>query len=359
VTTTEAATEIVTALYRALLRRAPDQVGLDHHVALMTSGETTLAEVISAFLNSREYKDRHGAHAPAEGEVAYRSWGSKHAAPYHVIDSNPDIFGRINQSYMQSANCVAADFFAPAFADFCKAIAKPVALHRKLWEFAFIAHHLAAKGVLREGSRGVGFGVGTEPLPALFASLGCKVLATDAPLGVADKEWGLTNQHSRSREGLFLDAVATRDVFDSNVDFAFADMNAIDEDIRDFDFCWSSCCFEHLGTIDKGLDFVETSIEKTLKVGGVACHTSELNLTSNTETTESGGTVLYRQKDIRRLIDRLERRGHRCEPLPFHLGDSFLDHLVDVPENGGDIHLRLLLGKFVITSFGIVTTRGR
>jgi hypothetical protein len=100
-------------------------------------------------------------------------------------------------------------------------------------------------------------------------------------------------------------------------------------------------------------------VEKTLKIGGVACHTSELNLTSNEETIETGGTVLFRRRDIERLITRLEKRGHRCEPLPFKPGLSFVDYLIDVPPFSGDVHLKLQLGRFVSTSFGLVVIRGR
>ena len=53
--------------------------------------------------------------------------------------------------------------------------------HRKLWEYVMICQALWERGMLRAGRRGCGFGVGQEPLPALFASLGCEVLAADAP----------------------------------------------------------------------------------------------------------------------------------------------------------------------------------
>jgi hypothetical protein len=78
---------------------------------------------------------------------------------------------------------------------------------------------------------------------------------------------------------------------------------------------------------------------------------------SNEWTVETGGTVLFRRQDIDRLIKRLENRGHRCERLPIEIGSSFIDFLIDVPPYH-DIHLKLQLGEFVTTSFGIVVTRG-
>lgn len=67
-------------------------------------------------------------------------------------------------------------------------------LHRKSWEYAYITLALAERGMLQEGKRGLGFAVGTEPLPAYFASKGCLVTATD--LGVSDtseNEWAQYN----------------------------------------------------------------------------------------------------------------------------------------------------------------------
>jgi 2-polyprenyl-3-methyl-5-hydroxy-6-metoxy-1,4-benzoquinol methylase len=67
---------------------------------------------------------------------------------------------------------------------------RPVLTHRKLWEWLFIAEALHQQGVLRPGSRGLGFGVGQEPLVALFASLGCSVVATDmAPDAAVAAGW--------------------------------------------------------------------------------------------------------------------------------------------------------------------------
>ena len=54
-------------------------------------------------------------------------------------------------------------------------------LHRKMWEWLFIAEALRERGMLAAGRRGLGFGVGQEPLVALFAAEGCDVVATDQP----------------------------------------------------------------------------------------------------------------------------------------------------------------------------------
>ena len=58
---------------------------------------------------------------------------------------------------------------------------RDVLLHRKMWEWLFIAEALRERGLLGPGRRGLGFGVGQEPLVALFAAQGCDVVATDQP----------------------------------------------------------------------------------------------------------------------------------------------------------------------------------
>ena len=136
-------------------------------------------------------------------------------------------------------------------------------------------------------------------------------------------------------------------------------MNDIPAHLTDYDFCWSSCCFEHLGSLQNGIDFVINSIERTLKPGGVACHTTELNLSSDLDTLDSGVTVIYRKQDLQRLCRTLEDRGHWVEPLRIEPGDLPPDYFVDLPPDGSDPHLMLLIGSYVTTSVGIVARRGR
>jgi hypothetical protein len=345
--------ELITALYRTLLGREPDKAGLEH--LLRVADNISIENLVNTFLSSNEYLVK------SKMDLVHKTYAqnpfSKNIAPYHILDLDQEFVGDLDSTYMTTLNCVSSDFLAPIFKEFCKSIGKPWMLHRKLWEFAFVAHHLKQRNTLRADAHGVGFGVGTEPLPALFASIGCKVLATDAPEDLADRGWSLTNQHSATRESLFKEHIVLRGAFDANVSFAPVDMNDIEHNISNYDFCWSCCSLEHLGTIEKGIEFVEYTVENVLKPGGVACHTSELNLTSNKETIESGGTVLFRLQDIQRLAERLRKRGHECDLLPFNFGASYIDHLVDVPGFGGDIHLKLQLGGFVTTSFGIVAVR--
>ena len=51
--------------------------------------------------------------------------------------------------------------------------------YRKLWEFAAINQALSERDMLKPGRKGLGFAVGREPLPSIFASHGVRIVATD------------------------------------------------------------------------------------------------------------------------------------------------------------------------------------
>ena len=260
--------------------------------------------------------------------------------------------------FMASSACAARDFFHTEFARLCELIGSRVNFHRKLWELVFIAHHLSEAGMLQPGRRGLAFGVGQEPLPAAFASLGCEITATDAPLHLAETAgWRQTGQFAAGLASL-PSLGMEREAFERFVRWQECDMRAIDPALVDYDFCWSSCCFEHLGSLEAGLDFVVESVEKTLKIGGVAIHTTEFNLTSNDATIDHGGTVLYRRRDLEGLIAKLRERGH--EAHDFHIGsDVFTQNgFVDTPPYG-DAHLLINMDGYTTTSAGLAIRRGR
>jgi hypothetical protein len=262
--------------------------------------------------------------------------------------------------YLVPSNPVARDFFHPEFQAFCEERLREPALgvmHRKTWEFAYIFHRLNRAGVLRPGARGLGFGVGSEQMPAIFASMGAEITATDAPMDIAG--WKETGQYSGSKDNLFFPKIIKRKIFDKMVHFEGCDMNNISPDLKDFDFCWSSCALEHLGSIQHGLDFILNSVENTLKIGGYACHTTELNMSSDDDTLETEGCVLFRKKDLVGLCKKLEERGHWVEPLRIEPGDLPPDYLVDVPPYASNPHLKLLLASYVTTSVGLIVRRGR
>jgi SAM-dependent methyltransferase len=256
--------------------------------------------------------------------------------------------------YMASSVPQLSDFLHPEFETFLAEIGHRFQIHRKLWEFAYVAHQLTGAGALVPGRRGLCFGAGEEPLPALLARRGCHIVATDAPVEIVAGGWVETSQHAASIDRLVKPAILDETTFRERVSFEPCDMNHIPDHLTGFDFCWSACCLEHLGSLQHGMDFVVESVEKTLKPGGVAVHTTELNLTSDSETV---GLSLYRRRDILALIGELERRGHQVTPLALDPGATAIDYYVDLPPYSHDPHIKIQLDRFVTTSVGIMARK--
>jgi len=144
------------------------------------------------------------------------------------------------------------------------------------------------------------------------------------------------------------------DLFEERVSFRRVDMRDLPDDLVDFDFTWSSCAFEHLGSIDNGLRFIVDQL-RTLRPGGVAVHTTELNVSSNTDTLETDEIVLFRRCDIERLAAELVASGHSIE-CTFHTGDYPNDRWIDSAPFT-NTHLKMALGPYVTTSFGVLVRK--
>ena len=210
--------------------------------------------------------------------------------------------------------------------------------------------------MLKPGRRGLGFGVGKEPLAAFFAAQGCTIVATDMDEGLARKAgWLDTNEHAASLAALNEAGLCDTEAFRRLVTFRVADMNAIPDDLRGFDFTWSACSFEHVGSIALGEEFLVKQME-SLRPGGVAVHTTEFNVRSDDETLSEGPTVLFRRQDIERIARRLSGLGHEIE-LDLDFGAGLADGTIDVPPYTHNPHLKLQLGGYVTTSIGLVVRK--
>lgn len=260
-------------------------------------------------------------------------------------------------AFPHSCLCSQASFEDPVFLYWVRRLGHLPTYHRKQWEFAFICQALFERGQLGPGRRGLGFGVGEEPLSALFAAMGCAITGTDQALDAqVDTGWTATDQHAAGKHALRHPIICEEATFDERVDFQPADMNAIPQSLVDYDFCWSACALEHLGDIPKGLAFIENSL-KTLKPGGWAVHTTEFNLSFDDQTMESGLTVLFRRRDFEALTARLTAQGHHVAPFDWTRGDMPLDRYVDLPPYRNEPHLRLLFDGYQTTSIGIIVQK--
>jgi hypothetical protein len=262
-----------------------------------------------------------------------------------------------------------ADIESDWLAHWCAELKVPVLYHRKLWELAYVLQAVYENGYMQAGKRGLGFGCGSEPFASYFASHGIKTTITDLPSGDSRAlEWSNTRQHAAEREAGYHPALVDRTAFDQLVEFRAVDMNLIPSDLRDYDFCWSMCAFEHLGSIQQGLDFVRNSLE-TLRPGGIAVHTTEFNINSNGPTIDNWPSVLFQRGHFEELAEQLRLDGHSIKPFDFDTGEKPLDRFIDLPPwhdgtyqaisvgLGQPHHLKVGMDGFVSTCFGLIITK--
>lgn len=262
-----------------------------------------------------------------------------------------------SSTLLKSSMCTQAQLETEVFQNWAKKLGeRPEHMHRKVWEWCFIVQALYERNLLQPSKRGLGFAVGTEPLAALFCSLGASICATDLFLDEAQKQgWVSTNEHAAGLEMLNSRNLCSETQFKELCTFRPVDMNYIPEDLQEYDFIWSSCSLEHLGSLKHGENFIYNAM-RCLKPGGIAVHTTEYNFSSNQDTVERGGTVLYRRRDIEKIVSHLRYQGHNIS-IDFTSGDLPHDQFIDVPPYKHDPHLKLKLEQYVITSMGLIVEK--
>lgn len=255
-----------------------------------------------------------------------------------------------------SQPATAGQFQEPEYARWCAAIGEVPKLHRKQWEFVYILRMLEVHRMLQPGRRGLGFGVGREPLVAAIAATGPSVLATDlAPDDPSVVGWKASGEYGGSLAALNTGGLCPAAAFEERVRFEYADMRSADGLEGTYDFLWSSCALEHLGSLEAGIGFLMASLER-LAPGGVAVHTTEFNVSSDTATATDGPVVLYRRRDLLALQEQIHARGFSME-LNLHHGGSDLDRHIDRWPYESGAHLKMLYTRFATTSIGITVRR--
>lgn len=324
--------------YRLLLGREPDTEGLRHYCERLERENLDPEAIARYFIGSPEFGKKHGV--------------------LTKVDTNEGECPPAGVVMLRCQACTQAQLESPAFRYWASRLGElPGTLHRKLWEWCFITQALYERGMLREGHRGLGFAVGNEPLTGLFANFGCSIVASDVGEEIARKEgWVDTDQHATGFAQLNRRGLCPPQEFAERVQFREVDMRAIPRDLRGFDFLWSSCALEHLGSLQAGADYVLDAMA-CLRQGGVAVHTTELNCDSDVETIEVGGSVVYRKHDLLALADTLQKEGHRVASFDFDLGTSDADRHVEEPPYQGSPQLKLRLGAYASTSFGLIVQK--
>ena len=264
-----------------------------------------------------------------------------------------DSSGEPSLKTLRSQCVTQAQIESEVYQNWCAEMKQVPRYSRKQWEYIYVLEALRQAGHLVPGQRGLGFAVGTEPVAAVLANYGAHVIATDLPAEHANAEgWQRTGQHAATLQQLNSHGICDPARFAERVQFTPINMQNIPREFDgQFDFVWSCCVLEHLGTLDSGLQFIENSL-RCLKPGGIAVHTTEYCVNSNTKTINRSNTVLYRRQDLERFRDRIRSQDHQID-LNFHLGGARWDRLVSLPPYQGPA-LRMYVRPFITTSIGLL-----
>lgn len=291
--------------------------------------------------------------------------GHKKCIHFYDYDFSETVYSQtsdIISDWMISKPCSETDFYNDEFLNVATELGYKDGdiKHRKLWEWVFIIRALKRYGMIEKEKKGLGFAVGTEPLPSYFTGKGISVTASD--LGVenkAAKDWAATNENALGNiEKLWRADLCSKELFKRNIKYRDIDMNHIPDNEQGYDFCWSSCAIEHVGSLELSKQFMKNMLQ-TIKSGGVAVHTTEFNLSSNEDTIKTGEAVIFRRRDLEELREWFTSQGHlmvasfgreRTE------GNSF----IDIPPFNGECkpyHLSIVANGYVETSYGIVVVK--
>jgi len=254
---------------------------------------------------------------------------------------------------IQARLCTQKDFETDWFKKYTKELNQEFCYRRKLWEFVSIVDTLHDLNMFNNNYSGLGFAVGTEPLSSYFIKHGCNIVASDYV--IEDSSWTNGNQLGTGLKSLNEHKIISDKLLSKRAEFKNVDMNNIPENLKDeeFDFLWSSCAFEHLGSLENGLKFVKESL-KCLTPGGFAIHTTEFNCNSNINTISEGNSVIYRKQDIERLENSIKAIA-KFYPIDYSLGNMEYDYIVDSPPYfSQNIHLKLDLFGYTTTSLLII-----
>lgn len=262
-----------------------------------------------------------------------------------------------------STDLVNADFTTPWFRAWAERLDLQNSFyHCKFWEQAMLYGALRRYGMLQPGKRGLGFGVGTEQLVPVFASEGATIVATDQPAEGDALAWS-NGQLASGKESLFDKSLVDRDTFERNVTFEPHDMNTFNRSyVNKFDFTWSNCVIGHLGSMKLSEKHLRRHA-KYLHYGGVSVLTTELNISSLTETvTDNSGTIIWRLSDLYRLFNDMLEEDMVALPLHLRMALDESDHYIyyDVDQLdyesvlNGDYSGGTHVGKIPFSNYAIV-----
>lgn len=167
--------------------------------------------------------------------------------------------------------CDAADWFRPEIEQIItNDLEEMPRFHRKQWEFTMIVHVLRSLGKLREDSVGLSMGGGKERVAYALARHVRQLVVTDLYENKTSWECARTDNPDE-----FIRRNKPFPVDDAKLMALRMDMRDLQFPDRTFDFCYSTCAVEHIGTES---DFLAhfNEVARVLKDDGVYVFTTEV-----------------------------------------------------------------------------------
>jgi SAM-dependent methyltransferase len=172
---------------------------------------------------------------------------------------------------LSSKLCDAADWFRPEVPEIinCELRETP-RFHRKQWEFAMIFLALRQRGLLKSDKVGLSMGGGRERLLYALAQHIKQLVVTDIYASQTSWDCARTNDPET-----FIRSNKPFPVDDTKFKVLRMDMRDLQFPDQTFDFCYSSCAIEHIGT---HTDFLRhlNEVARVLKDDGIYVMTTEV-----------------------------------------------------------------------------------
>jgi hypothetical protein len=288
-------------------------------------------------------------------------------ASFHLLVSNADSSGSILEEFIGTPDPskVTSKLAnrAEGKSKWCSDLLKemkdgPYREHRKQWEFCYISNALEHYGKLQQGFKGLGFAVGKEPLAALFVKRGAKLTLTDMPAEDSlAAGWAKTKQHASLLKDSFRPNIVDFKEFEAKAEFVPVNMNEIPSDLMkgEYDFTYSASSLEHVGSVELGRKFILNAMD-SLKVGGVAVHTTEFAINSLTDPGKFGWMSVWLKKDVELLAKELRHKNCTLLPVNYDVIDNL--SIDDLPYSNSN-HFILRAKNTIHTSIGFIITKNQ
>lgn len=271
------------------------------------------------------------------------------------------------EARQRSKICDAADFFDPEYLDVVKNrfLEAPV-LHRKQWEFGMIFLTLKKAQMLEDNKRGLSMGSGKEVLLYAVARQVKHLNVTD--LYSTESLWECAKTTDPDE---FIRKNKPFPVEEDKISAQRMDMRHLAFADCAFDFAYSSCAFEHIGTDDDFLQHLN-EVYRVLKDGGVYVLTTEF--TCEKETVPIPNNYIFSAEHLDRVIGaskfvpesrfdaRLSEQSANF-PMPGRVDDLSYRGDVDFGRTLASAcvipHVQLLSGKHHVTSCLLVLKKSQ